>query len=84
MIKHLVVCDFCEKPLPEDENNNVYLHVTKEWDTRHIFPHLCESCANKLDMVILRVKNGETYKRTLMKRNAKLNAERREKLGTKG
>ena len=84
MIKPVVLCDFCEQPIREDEDHILYTHRTKEWDTRLIFPHLCERCASKLDQVILKVKNGETYRRAIMLRNAELNAERRERLSTKG
>lgn len=84
MIKTQVICDLCERPLPEDENHNVFLHKTKEWDTHLIFPHLCESCANKLDTGLRLVKEDAGYKAQLAAKFAKANAERREKLGTKG
>lgn len=83
MIKTLVICDVCERPLPI-EDNTVKLHVTKEWDTRILFPHMCESCAKKIDDALLRVKEGITPKRELMNRMAKLNEERRKKLNSKG
>lgn len=84
MIKVVALCDFCEQPIREDEDRILYTHRTKEWNTRILFPHLCERCATKLDQVILKVKNGETYRRAIMLRNAELNAERRERLSTKG
>lgn len=84
MVKLRVICDICERPLPEDEGGVIYTHRTKEWDTRTLFPCLCESCASKVDMALSMMKKGETYRRIIMERNTKLNAERREKLNTKG
>lgn len=92
MIKNLVICDCCEKPIPTHiEVDEVYGEVeclelarTKEWDTRLIFPHLCEKCATKIDYVLLKEKEDAIKKGEISVRNAKLNAERREKLGSKG
>lgn len=91
MIKTLVLCDFCEKPLPtqpvldsEYGAEEVVLHKTKEWDTRLIFPHLCYSCASKLDKALRVVKEDAGYKAQLAAKFAKINAERKERLGTKG
>ena len=84
MIKMQVLCDFCNQVIPEDENGNVKLHRTKVWDTRLIFPHLCERCALKIDNSLLEFKAEVVHERELAYRNKKLNDERREKLGTKG
>ena len=84
MIKTLVFCDVCEKPLPIEEDGTVRLHVTKEWDTRILFPHMCESCAKKIDESLFRVKEGITPKRELLMRQSKINEERRQKLNSKG
>ena len=78
-----VLCDFCEQPLPID-GNDVRLHRTKVWDTRLIFPHLCERCGRKLDVVLSEYSGGMSHKRKLIERMQKLNEERKEKLGTKG
>ena len=84
MIKTLVLCDVCERPLPIEDGNTVKLHRTKEWDTRILFPHLCECCALKIDNALLKMKEGVTYKREILNRNAKINEERRKKLNSKG
>ena len=69
-IETRVICDFCERPLPvatAEEGgkkvDNVQLHITKEWDTRMLFPHLCKSCAEKLDKALGACKNGLTQDR---------------------
>lgn len=91
MIKTQVFCDFCEKPIPEmtmvldgNEVPCVDLAITKEWDTRSLFPHLCKSCADKIDNALLKMKTGMTHKKELAVKYAKINAERKERLGTKG
>lgn len=88
MIKTVVLCDMCEKPIPtytdDDGFECVKLSRTKEWDTRHIFPHLCEECALKIDGILVKFKEGMSYKRELAARNKKINDERRERLGTSG
>lgn len=84
MVKLRVICDICERPLPEDDDGIIYTHRTKEWDTRNLFPCLCERCASKVDQALLSMKNSETHRRAIMERNKKLNDERREKLNTKG
>ena len=59
-------------------------YYTKELNTRKIFPNLCESCATKLDEA-LKYARGEWIKQlNISSRNAEINKERREKLGTKG
>lgn len=83
MIVNQVLCDFCGNPLPV-EDGSVKLHRTKEWDTRLIFPHLCEKCAAKIDYVLLAEKNDAIKRGEISIKNTKLNAERRERLGTKG
>ena len=84
MIKTLVYCDVCERPLPIEEDGRVQLYTTKEWDTRMLFPHMCKSCAEKIDSALLKFKERSTMRREILNRNAKLNAERRERLGSKG
>lgn len=84
MVKLRVICDICERPLSKDEDGITYHYPTKEWDTRAIFSCLCKSCSSKVDMALLAMKKGETYRRVIMERNKKLNDERRERLNTKG
>ena len=81
-------CDFCDKPLPEiglyDEIPCIKFYRTKELNTAKIFPNLCENCATKLDET-LKYARGEWIKQlNISYRNAEINKERRDKLGTKG
>lgn len=76
-----VVCDFCDKPL-EFEDKGYVVYRTKQLDTRNILPHLCRSCANKLDGIFARL---YTPKRIdILEKATELNKARRERLGTKG
>ena len=85
-------CDWCGKQLPvtimgedgKDKKITAELFYPREVNVREYFPHLCQSCARKIDMVI-----GLSHARVLMNIDvlntyADLNRERREKLGTKG
>ena len=92
MIITQVLCDFCGKPFRfnkrcRDQSKEVTvvgLSRTKEWDTRTLFPHLCEGCAAKLDVALAACKNGMTTRGILLERYHKLNEERKERLGTNG
>lgn len=85
------VCDFCEKPLhigtlytdhgAEDHVDN---YRTLELDTRKAFPHLCRDCANKLDGVLSFAKVEWLKQIDISDRNSRINAARKELLGTKG
>ncbi len=85
-------CDFCDRPLPiktrgiEGENKKITAELTypKEVDLKDIFPHLCESCAKKIDAIIVLSRKGMYKKADLIRRQMELNKERREKLGTRG
>lgn len=76
-----VVCDFCDRPL-EFEDNRYVIYRTKQLDTRDIFPHLCRSCAEKLDDIFARLYVPERM--NLLEKVTELNKARRERLGTKG
>lgn len=86
-------CDFCDKPLEIVDVDVVdrvegfdyaKYYVTKELNTTKIFPILCENCAMKLDEA-LKYARGEWIKQlNISSRNAEINKERREKLGTEG
>lgn len=88
MIKTQVLCDFCGKPFREKvrgkEVTVIGLSITKEWDTRSLFPHLCEGCAGKLDKALAMCKNGITTRSILLERFREINEERKERLGTNG
>ena len=84
MIELSVFCDFCSNRMPGDENNNVQLFKTKEIDTRKLFPHLCENCANKLDEAVRFDRKQYISKSGLAARMARINAERKARIGTKG
>lgn len=87
-------CDFCGKPLPKIMaeiqgagfcgSANVNIYFTKELNTKQLFPHLCENCASKIDQVLVFAKYEWLKQIDISDRNAEINKERREKLGTKG
>lgn len=84
-------CDFCERPLPvetiDDRGETIEytkLSHTKEWKTRSIFPHLCPSCAEKIDIVLRKYKEDVPKEMLLAKHYAKLNEQRRSMTGSKG
>lgn len=80
-----VVCDFCNRPLEFDlERGSYVLYRTKQIDTRDLLPHLCRSCAEKLDDILLESKTRWMSQAEIADRVTKINQERREKLGTKG
>ena len=75
------VCDFCDKPLEYDGSRYV-IYRTKQLDTRSVLPHLCKSCAEKLDDIFARLYMPERM--DLLEKATELNKARRERLGTKG
>ena len=93
MIKSQVYCDFCDKPIPVypmDIDGKTYEGVgidlarTKVHNTRDLFPHLCASCAARIDMVLLKYNADMKKQAELAEKFKKFNAERREALGTEG
>jgi len=76
-----VVCDFCDKPL-EFEDKGYVVYRTKQLDTRSILPHLCKSCAEKLDDIFASIYTPK--RKDLLEKATELNKARRERLGTKG
>lgn len=80
-----VVCDFCNRPLEFDlERKSYVLYHTKQIDTRDLLPHLCKTCAEKLDDILIESKTRWMSQAEIADRVTKINQERREKLGTKG
>ena len=82
-----VVCDFCDRPLETeivDRVEVIKLYHTKQWNTRALFPHLCEECASKIDDVVIKVKEDTLKQIDISDRNNRINIARRELLGTKG
>lgn len=87
-------CDFCGKPIPKIMvetqgavfcgSANVNIYFTKELNTKRLFPHLCENCASKIDQVLVFAKDEWLKQIDISDRNSKINAARRELLGTKG
>ena len=85
-------CDFCDRQLPMklscDENGvkriKSELALPKKIDIHEYFPHLCESCARKIDTIVDLYRVGEIKKTRAAERFAKINQERRVKLWTKG
>lgn len=92
MIVNQVLCDVCGRPFRfnkrcRDQSKEVTvigLSRTKEWDTRSLFPHLCEGCAAKIDLALAAQKNGLDTRRILLERFHEINEERKERLGTNG
>ena len=84
MLKLTAYCDFCNQPMPVDENDNTTIFRTKEIDTKKLFPHLCKNCADKLDKTMLLCKKRWLEEGDAVAEIAKRNAERRELLRTKG
>ena len=80
-----VVCDFCNRPLEFDlERKSYVLYRTKQIDTRKLLSHLCKTCAEKLDDILIESRTRLMSRAEIIKRVTKINQERREKLGTKG
>ena len=93
MIKTQVICDFCERPVPlhpMEIDGKIYEEVaidlarTKVYNTRDLFPHLCKSCAARIDAVLIKYKTSISLQAELCAKFAKANEERKERLGTKG
>lgn len=85
-------CDWCGSQLPvtitgegtENKKITAELYFPRKVNVREFFPHLCQSCARKIDIVV-----GLSQERAIMDGSvgsvyAELNEERRRKLGTKG
>ena len=85
-------CDWCDKQLPVtitgedgvDKKITSELYFPREINVRKYFPHLCESCARKIDIIVGLACYDRSGKREILDRYAAINRERREKLGTKG
>ena len=79
------ICDFCNRPLEIDVSRGGYvMYHTKRLNTRKLFPHLCKSCAKKLDDIFLMANTTWMSQAEIALEATKVNQERREKLGTKG
>ena len=80
-----IVCDFCGRPLEFDADRGSYImYYTKRLNTRKLLPHLCKSCADKLDDILLMTNATWMSQAEIADRVTKPNRERREKLGAKG
>lgn len=85
-------CDWCDKQLPlklegvDGINKKITAELTypREIDIHEYFPHLCSSCARKIDMIVGLINDDNVKRINIAARFKKLNQERREKLGTKG
>ena len=87
MIETRVFCDFCNQPIPserKDDVENVMMHTTKVWNTKKLFPCLCENCATKLDKALRKIQTDMVLKEHYTNCYAWLNNKRKEELGTKG
>lgn len=85
-------CDLCDKPLPikmtgvDGTNKKITAELSfpREVDVHEFFPHLCESCTRKIDIIAGLSQDSRARKADILKRHAQINEERRRKLGTKG
>lgn len=85
-------CDWCEKQLPVtitgvdgvDKKITAELTFPREINVRKYFPHLCESCARKIDIIVGLDRDSRIRSGKVVSAYAEINRERREKLGTKG
>lgn len=78
-----VCCDFCDNPL-EFVDGRFVIYRTKELNTQHKLPHLCEKCAKGLDDIIAESRTRLMQQGEIIRRVRDLNVERRQDLGTKG
>ena len=84
MIKSVVYCDFCEKPLPEDDGGQINIYAPKEFNTQKFYPHMCKRCAERIDYILKAYKEDAAHKASLASMYAQINKERKEMLGTEG
>lgn len=70
--------------LPDEELEFLGRYRTKEWNTRDLFPSLCETCACAIDRALLKMKTDMCHREAMLMKYKALNVERRERLGTKG
>lgn len=76
-----IVCDFCDRPL-EFDGERFTMYKTKKVNTLALFPHLCKSCADKLDDIFTSLEMIK--QRDFIEKMKEVNQARRERLGTKG
>lgn len=82
-----VICYLCERPIPIEHHwpeDFVQDARTLEVNTTKLFPHLCKSCASKIDMAVLLAKQEWLKQIDISDRNSRINTLRRNALGTKG
>ena len=85
-------CDWCDKQLPVtitgedgvDKKITAELYFPREINVRKYFPHLCESCARKIDNLVRLSRDSYFGAASVMDRYSEINKARREQLGTKG
>lgn len=76
-----IVCDFCDRPL-EFDGERYTMYKTKKVNTLALFPHLCKSCADKLDKMFCSLEMAK--RKDFIEKTNEVNQARRERLGTKG
>lgn len=84
-------CDFCNRILPTEMEDTCFgplpcpkNNFTKELNTRKLFPSLCKECADKIDLIVLLAKDEWLKQIDISVKNSRINAARKELLGTKG
>ena len=85
-------CDWCDRQLPlkvdgvDGKNKKITAELTypRKIDIHEYFPHLCKSCARKIDMIVGLINDDNVKRIKTCALFRELNEKRREKLGTKG
>ena len=70
--------------LDDGEFEYIGMYRTKEWNTRDLFPNLCETCACCIDQALRKMKTDMCHREAMLLKYKALNMERRERLGIKG
>lgn len=86
-MKYAILCDCCEKPLSLEKVDGTFgcqTYQTKEWNTKSLYSVLCKRCATSIDAALRKMKNEIKLEPLIVEQTAKWNAERKERLGTKG
>ena len=80
MIKTQILCEICDRPL-QVIGNSYYKYSTKECNTSEVFPHLCKSCADKLDIAFRHMRAEAKKQAELAEKYARVNKERKRDAG---
>ena len=73
-------CDFCGLSISDEK----FVFHTMKRNTKKIFPHLCESCADKLDYLFEELEKQDLEYIDMVRARHKINELRKTNLNTKG